>query len=173
MPRQRPLTDAERALWEAVARTAAPLSPAKAVRPEKSKRVAVADASLPPADPPARRRTGAAPEPLDRKTVTRIARGTLGLDGRLDLHGLTQDEAHRILQLFLTEAQANGGRMVLVITGKGGGGPDDRGVLRRSVPHWLSSPRFRGLVSGFDQAHRSHGGSGALYVRVKRARTGS
>lgn len=132
----------------------------------------MADISAPAAEPPPKRRAGAAPEPLDRKTVTRLARGTLGLDGRLDLHGLTQEEAHRILQLFLSEAQANGGRMVLVITGKGGG-PDDRGVLRRSVPHWLSSPRFRGLVSGFDQAHRSHGGSGALYVRVKRARTGS
>ncbi len=159
-------------MWEAVARTAAPLSPTKAVRPEKPRRVVMPEPTVPTALPPAKRRSGAAPDPLDRKTVTRLARGTLGLDGRLDLHGLTQDEAHRILQLFLSEAQANGGRMVLVITGKGGGGPDDLGVLRRSVPHWLSSPRFRNLVSGFDQAHRSHGGSGALYVRVRRARTG-
>lgn len=172
MPRQRPLSDAERALWEAVARTAAPLSPGKAVRPQKSRRITIVEIAEQPATPPAKRSSNAPPEPLDRKTVTRLARGTLGLDGRLDLHGLTQDEAHRILQLFLSEAQANGGRMVLVITGKGGGGPDDRGVLRRAVPHWLSSPRFRGLVSGFDQAHRSHGGAGALYVRVKRARTG-
>jgi DNA-nicking Smr family endonuclease len=61
--------------------------------------------------------------------------------------------------------------MVLIITGKGGDtGSGERGVLRHAVPRWLSSLRFRPLVSGFHEAHRTHGGAGALYVRLKRSR---
>lgn len=60
---------------------------------------------------------------------------------------------------------------VLIITGKGTSGENsERGVLRRQVPEWLSLPEFRGLVVGFEQAHIGHGGAGALYVRVRRAR---
>ena len=61
---------------------------------------------------------------------------------------------------------------MLVITGKGkvGGSEDERGVLRRQVPQWLSLPEFRSLVVGFEEAHIGHGGEGALYVRVRRAR---
>jgi DNA-nicking Smr family endonuclease len=60
---------------------------------------------------------------------------------------------------------------VLVITGKGKmGAESERGVLRRQVPQWLSLPEFRSLVVGFEEAHIGHGGEGALYVRVRRAR---
>lgn len=57
-----------------------------------------------------------------------------------------------------------------MITGKGASGDSERGVLRRQVPHWLGLPEFRAYVVGFDQAHLGHGGEGALYVRVRRAR---
>jgi DNA-nicking Smr family endonuclease len=101
----------------------------------------------------------------------RIARGAEAIDARIDLHGRTQSEAHGVLLSFLRRVQADGARTVLVITGKGGrdqGG--ERGVLRRQVPLWLMLPEFRLYVIGVEDAHVGHGGEGALYVRVRRAR---
>jgi DNA-nicking Smr family endonuclease len=101
---------------------------------------------------------------------TRVARGKEAIDGRLDLHGLTQNEAHAALLRFLRTATARDARLVLVITGKGGRGEGERGVLKRQVPQWLSLPEFRTLIIGFEQAHVAHGGEGALYIRVRRIR---
>jgi DNA-nicking Smr family endonuclease len=101
----------------------------------------------------------------------RVARGKDEIDGRLDLHGLTQSEAHAALLRFLRTASSRGARLVLVITGKGARAAEgERGVLKRQVPHWLGLPEFRALVIGFEDAHIAHGGEGALYVRVRRAR---
>jgi DNA-nicking Smr family endonuclease len=97
-----------------------------------------------------------------------VARGKHAIDGKLDLHGLTQSEAHGELLRFLRNAHARDARLVLVITGKGRGG--ERGVLRRQVPQWLALPEFRSLVLGFEDAHVTHGGEGALYLRLRRAR---
>lgn len=108
--------------------------------------------------------------PLDRKTKSRIARGTHRIDARLDLHGYTQSEAHDALIRFLRRARDNGASVALVITGKGARGDGERGVLKRQVPMWLSLPEFRELVVGFDDAHIGHGGEGALYVRVRKKR---
>lgn len=140
----------------------------------------------PPAPPP--------PIPLatlEPKTRRRLSRGA-EVDARLDLHGLTQAAAHQRLRLFLMEAQVLGYSVVLVITGKGetlklGAGfegglmagrggrgllepayGEERGVLRRAVPHWLASPDMRAVVVGFEGAARRHGGEGALYVRIRR-----
>ena len=113
--------------------------------------------------------------PLDDRTRRRLVRGALPIDERLDLHGLTQDAAHAALRRFLHGARARGARLVLVITGKGKPGGSafeqhERGVLRRSVPHWLGDPGLRDLVVGFEEAHLAHGGSGAIYVRLRRRR---
>ena len=84
---------------------------------------------------------------------------------------MTQTRAHRALQSFLQRASSDGLSFVLVITGKGAAAPGSgRGVLRRQVPEWLNLPEFRALVVGFEEAHKAHGGEGALYVRVRRAR---
>ena len=88
----------------------------------------------------------------------------------MDLHGLTQSEAHGALLHFLHAASARGARLVLIITGKGGRGDGERGVLRRQVPQWLALPDLRDLVVGFEDAHVAHGGEGALYVRLRRRR---
>ena len=81
------------------------------------------------------------------------------------------EQTHESLRKFLLDAQAAGNRYVLVITGKGKiGAESERGVLRRQVPQWLALPEFRTLVVGFEEAHIGHGGEGALYVRVRRAR---
>lgn len=100
----------------------------------------------------------------------RVARGRAAIDGRLDLHGLTQGEAHAALLRFLRAAVSRGARLVLVITGKGARGDGERGVLKRQVPQWLSLPEFRALIVGYEDAHVAHGGEGALYVRVRRSR---
>ncbi len=98
-----------------------------------------------------------------------VARGKEAIDARLDLHGLTQAQAHSTLSRFLRDASARGARLVLVITGKGSR-DGERGVLKRQVPHWLELPEFRSLVIGFEDAGVRHGGEGALYVRIRRMR---
>ena len=84
---------------------------------------------------------------------------------------MTQVRAHHALLRFLQRAHRDGLTFVLVITGKGKvGAESERGVLRRQVPQWLSLPEFRALVVGFEEAHIGHGGEGALYVRIRRAK---
>ena len=182
--RRRGLSDEDRALWHAVARSISPLrrrrrkpEPAEddAPAPPPAARKAKAVASPPPAAIPKPRAAPkpAAPPPLaplDRRTKQRIARGTHPIDGRLDLHGHTQDEAHAALFRFLRRVQADGGKVVLVITGKGTFGQGERGVLKRQVPLWLRLPEFRDLVVGFESAATGHGGEGALYVRLRKMR---
>jgi DNA-nicking Smr family endonuclease len=108
--------------------------------------------------------------PLGRRERSRLSRGRSEIDARLDLHGMTQVHAHRRLLSFLQRAHHDGLTFVLVITGKGVVGDTERGVLRRQVPQWLALPEFRSLVVGFEEAHVGHGGEGALYVRIRRAR---
>jgi len=101
-----------------------------------------------------------------------LARGHTAIDARIDLHGMTQAQAHGALLRFLHAAQAKGAKFALVITGKGAPNAPRgaRGVLRQQVPLWLALPEFRACVLGFDVAHVGHGGEGALYVRLRKAR---
>ncbi|KAA0124619.1 DNA mismatch repair protein MutS [Methylobacterium sp. P1-11] len=109
---------------------------------------------------------------LERSAKVGLRRGRLAIEARIDLHGMVQAEAHAALTGFLLRARAAGHAYVLVVTGKGGAGYAEafaeRGVLRRSVPHWLRGPELRGIVLGFEEAARHHGGGGALYVRLRR-----
>jgi DNA-nicking Smr family endonuclease len=183
--RPRGPTSEELALWGKVAETVAPIArprkakaepqpedkpvaPSKATRPKPPPATApyVPPQSLPAKGPPAL-------APLDKRTRSRLSRGVVAIDRRIDLHGLTQTAAEARLQRFLRAAQEEGARVVLVITGKGSDGGQERGergVLRRMTPHWLASPDMREVVVGFEEAARGHGGSGALYVRIRRAR---
>lgn len=100
------------------------------------------------------------------------------MNAAIDLHGLRQEQAHGALLAFLRRSQAVGHTVVLVVTGKGASGPDgdgfeERGILRRVVPHWLRLPDVRPLVLGFEEAAPQHGGAGALYVRLRRPRPGA
>jgi DNA-nicking Smr family endonuclease len=111
--------------------------------------------------------------PIGRREKSRLAKGRHAIDARLDLHGMTQARAHQRLIAFLRQAHGDGCTFVLVITGKGKvstTSEGERGVLRRQVPLWLDLPDLRSLVVGFEQAHIGHGGEGALYVRLRRAR---
>ncbi len=126
-----------------------------------------------PASPPP-------PEPFDPRAAKRIARGRREIDARLDLHGLRQQDAYGALRRFLAHSQAQGHSHVLIITGKGGGAEADdtrdfwtseqRGVLRRLVPHWLCEPAMRLHVVSFTESALKHGGSGALYVTIRKGK---
>jgi DNA-nicking Smr family endonuclease len=112
---------------------------------------------------------------VERKTLQALRRGRKDVDSVIDLHGMRQEEAHFALLSFLHRAQSSGHALVLVVTGKGGAAAshglfEERGVLRRMVPHWLRLPDLRHLVIGFEEASPQHGGSGALYVRLRRRR---
>lgn len=124
-----------------------------------------------PALLPAPPKPAATPHPagLDRVTRRKLAKGRVPIDGKVDLHGLTQREAHGLLLSFLSQARAAGRRHVLIVTGKGAS-MGSEGILRRAVPQWFATAAFRGLVSGYEDASRGHGGSGALYVRLRRIR---
>jgi DNA-nicking Smr family endonuclease len=166
------LSDDDRILWNLVARSARPLKGKTAVEIPDIIEPKPAPAAAPVNGIPA---TAAKPKTphmahsLDDQTLHKLKKGRLPIEGRVDLHGLTQDEAYSLLFSFLHRAHAGGIRYVLVITGKGSSSGGD-GVLRRAVPAWLSTPAFRPLVSSHDHAARNHGGSGALYVRLRRTR---
>lgn len=121
-------------------------------------------------------RLAKAPVQMDRKAFTRMKRGKLEPEGRIDLHGMRLDRAHPALVQFILSSQASGRRLVLVITGKGKPGPDTgpiptpRGVLKHQVPQWLSMPPLAQAVLQVAPAHLSHGGEGAYYVYLRRAR---
>jgi DNA-nicking Smr family endonuclease len=181
--RKRGLSEEERALWESVAKQVKPLRKRhRAVKPptaapEAEAAVIPKTAAAPRPPAPPRILPPARPEPpplapIGRRERSQLSRGRKEIDARLDLHGMTQTRAHRVLLTFLQRAHSDGLSFVLVITGKGkiSGAESERGVLRRQVPQWLSLPEFRSMVVGFEEAHIGHGGEGALYVRVRRSR---
>jgi len=180
--RKRGLSEEERALWESVAKQIKPL--------RKKPRAAKVQADLQDQEIPVVAKPAASPKPLalakglraakpappplapiGRRERSQLSRGRKEIDARLDLHGMTQTRAYRALSDFLQRAHSDGLTFVLIITGKGRmGAESERGVLRRQVPQWLSLPEFRSLVVGFEEAYTGHGGEGALYVRIRRAK---
>ena len=165
---RRPLRPDEVKVWAEVASTVEP-APGKVlpeVPPEAEPAPVAPPAAAPLRPKTARRRTpAAAPEVIEPKRQRRIVRERDSIDGRIDLHGMDQDRARAALHAFLQRAHDDGARAVLVITGKGLQG---EGVIRRRAPDWLAEPAVRPLIAGVSQAHRRHGGEGALYVALKR-----
>lgn len=168
----KPLSDEDRILWSKVASSAVPLKGRTPLAqdpqpPAVAGQKAVQPAALPEsaaARPGEQHKIG---RHLDRPTHDKLAKGRLPIEAKVDLHGLTQSEAHGLLLSFLHRAHASGLRYVLVVTGKGSTSKGD-GILRRAVPEWLATPAFRAVVGSHDAAARHHGGSGALYVRLRR-----
>jgi DNA-nicking Smr family endonuclease len=185
--RRRHLTAEEERLWTAVAGSVRPLRAKLTTKPSAAPLAKAASSKPQSAKPNVTKPNVAkhvehAPQPVAPKAKPpspakafalrerrQLARGKAEIGGRIDLHGMTQAEAHDALQRFLRRAQAEGAKFVLVITGKGGPG-GERGVLRRQVPLWLALPELRACVLGFDVADVGHGGEGALYVRLRKAR---
>lgn len=183
MPRR--LRPDEEALWRRVAEKATPL------RPDRPSPRLSEPAAIPRTDPvpefkvhdfrlgdmaQAGRATPAlmsrVPLRLDRRTQKDLSRGKRAPEATIDLHGMTLGQAHPALTRFVLASFATGRRLVLVITGKGKGADaawdTQKGVLRRQVPDWLAGPPLGNVVQEILPAHRSHGGSGAFYVILRR-----
>lgn len=185
--RRRSLTSDEVALWAHVTRHVNPMPGQARVEPPPAPEPPVAAPTAGSAQP--RQPEKPAPKspapaltplaPLERRLRQRLSRGNHPIDAVIDLHGMRQAEAHDALRGFLYRAQGQGHTVVLVVTGKGGGAVDrgglfeERGVLRRIVPHWLRLPDLRTVVVGFEEAAQHHGGTGALYIRIRRQRGGT
>ena len=110
---------------------------------------------------------GQAPS-LEKRTQMRLRRGQVAIEARLDLHGMTQSQAHDRVYRFLEAARNNGLRTVLVITGKGLRRDGQIGVLRSAVPQWLNELPLRDWIKAFDHAAPRDGGEGALYILLRR-----
>ena len=180
MPGRHPKSE-ERALWRAAMRGVAPLlkrlaaagtePPAAAESPPKPAKTKPTRRAAP--RPPAATLPDLAPgmtPGVDRRSAERLRRGERRIDARLDLHGMTQDEAHRALDAFLARAGHAGWRCVLVITGKGRPGTSAGGVLRAAVPRWLNEAPNRARLLAFTAAQPKDGGAGALYLLLRRKR---
>ncbi len=141
--RNRALSEEELALWESVAKQAKPLrkkhraAKVEAVSPDMEPPVTAKPPVLPRSLPSAshvRMQKPVAPPlaPLGRRERAQLSRGRKEIEAKLDLHGMTQDRAHRALSGFLHRARHDGMTFVLIITGKGKmGAESERGVLRR------------------------------------------
>jgi DNA-nicking Smr family endonuclease len=179
--RNRSLTAEDRRLWEEVRRSVRPLDPVRdhgrssgagedigdedLSQALKAKPGPPSHRPLPSWQPPMQSASPARLAHLDDKTVRKLKKGKLAIDARIDLHGMAESRAHNALNRFLEHARRQDHRIVLVITGKG---ERSGGVLRRAVPRWLAEPPLVHLVGSWRQAHVTHGGEGALYVRLRR-----
>jgi len=180
MPPRRP-TEEEKALWVRANADTKPLKrrapkieaePAPAPpKPAKSKKTPKPVAPLPRPPPPVKAPIdlGVRQAPgLDKRTAERFRKGQREIDIRIDLHGMTQDAAWRRLISAVERGTRDGSRTILVITGKGS---SSGGVLRATVPRWLSEAPLKALVLAHAPAQPKDGGSGALYVLLRRKRS--
>lgn len=192
MAARRRLSVEEQNLWQRVVQSVKPLHqrplPATSLQPEpEAAKKAAAEALHGKAMGAGQQRVNGSPSAavpqvpktpatgLDKRTAQRLRKGKMAIEGRLDLHGMTQKQAHQALQRFITASSRMNRRLVLVITGKGwdpmASRPEDAvGVLRRSVPRWLETPPLSQHVTAIIDAHARDGGSGALYVLLRRKR---
>lgn len=175
------------ALWAEVARTVRPLKRRRPAMPATASETAAGKPAatgrkkpkgrLPkavqPAPPPRAMpelAAGLAPG-LDRRNALRLRRGELPIEGRVDLHGMTLEQAAGALRRFVLASRKAGRRCVLVITGKGGRGPgQEGGAIRRELPRWLNGGDLRPMVVAFTEAQPKDGGGGAFYVYLRRER---
>ena len=144
--------------------------PVPAAKPARIRRAAAAPARpAPPKTPTVPALSHGEAAGLDRRTLDRLRRGQMPVEAEIDLHGHTQDAAHRALTGFILGQAASGRRCLRVITGKGFL-REGRGVLKEAVPRWLNEAPLRELVLAFSHARRDDGGEGALYVLLRRKR---
>lgn len=169
----RKLSAEEQTLWNRVVETVRPLRPVAmpvaAPAPAAAPRPAVSRSPAPKAAPPTRQ-----PGPgvtLDGSWDKRLARGAAAPDASLDLHGHNLDTAWTALDRALERAIGRGDRLLLLVTGKP---PSEakgkRGAIRAAVGDWLAVSRHAGDIAAVRGAHPRHGGSGALYIILRKRR---
>ncbi|WP_293883648.1 Smr/MutS family protein [Sphingomonas sp.] len=179
----RRLSADERALWSRVAasvrraRSKKPTEPLpetliEAVPATKAKPPVAALARQPKAPPVQLGVT------LDGSWDRRIATGGAAPERTVDLHGCGVDQAHRRLLLELELAISDDVRVLLVVTGKAPKSDASRidlplrGIIRASILDWLAASRHASRIAAIRPAHPRHGGAGALYIILRRAKNG-
>jgi DNA-nicking Smr family endonuclease len=180
----RGLSAGEAALWARLAATVVPLKR----QPAKPVAVAPAPPAPLPQQPTRRPPKGRVPPPLpkprpapapgpglDSSWERKLANAAIAPDFTLDLHGHTLDQAHQRLDIGLGQAKAMGARLVLLITGKprpvhAADRGERRGAIRAKVLDWLAAGPHASDIAAIRNAHRRHGGEGALYLVLKRRR---
>jgi DNA-nicking Smr family endonuclease len=105
---------------------------------------------------------------LDPRVVRRLRRGDFAIQDHVDLHGLLKEEAKAELESFLARSQKQGRRCVLVVHGRGLHSKDQVPVLKEALKRWMHTARFARHVLGFSSARPHDGGTGAVYVLLKR-----
>lgn len=189
----RGLTPEEAALWAKVAQTVTPLEGRRTSGGAKE----IAAPAPGGSGPPVRKPKGRSPQPprtppppslapgpsrlgeegrgLDSSWDKKLTRGVLEPDFTLDLHGHSLNAAHARLLRGLSQAKAMGARVVLVITGKprpadAAARGTQRGAIRAKLIDWLAASEHAQDIAAIRNAHRRHGGSGALYVVLRKRR---
>jgi len=168
----RPLAPVRRAA-PVVAEPAAPVAPVVS-KPARRVRAVIGAAPVPP--PRVVPRPSAPGETLDGGWDRRLRRGLASPDVTIDLHGYTLVQAHGVLEAGLHRALADGARMMLLVTGKPpkvrGSALDrpGRGAIRAVIGDWLTGSAHAPRIAAVRNAHPRHGGAGALYVILRRAR---
>jgi DNA-nicking Smr family endonuclease len=104
--------------------------------------------------------------PID--VLRTLRRGRFPVDSRLDLHGMSVQEARAQVELFLRTMRSRGERCVLVIHGKGEHSHLGIGLLRGEIAAWLSQGASSAHVAAFATAQSNDGGEGAVYVLIRR-----
>jgi DNA-nicking Smr family endonuclease len=104
---------------------------------------------------------------FSRKLMKKLKRGELPVQGYIDLHGLTKQEAETEVTDFLLESFRNGLRCVLIVHGRGLNSPESLPVLKEGLPQWLNRGRVRKVVLAFATARPYDGGTGATYVFLR------
>ena len=191
MSHPRGLSADEAEAWERLAKTVVPLNPPRDGEGDHAKHGGGAPSAKPdrkrastkPVVPLHPRPAVGGPPPrpgedgggLASHWERRLARASTEPDFTLDLHGHTLDQAYRRLDTGLTQAKAMGARMVLVVTGKSR--PVDaadrgtkRGAIRAKILDWLAAGQHASDIAAVRNAHRRHGGDGAIYLVLKRRR---
>ena len=111
---------------------------------------------------------------IDKTTLRKFKKEEFAVEAVLDLHGLNEDEAFEKVDNFIPQCYNSGKRCVIIVTGKGlNVHPDDdiftpKGILRKQVPQWLNMPRLRGMILVYKHPSERLGGSGALYILLRR-----
>lgn len=103
---------------------------------------------------------------VQKQTLRKLRRGQYTIEQELDLHGFTVAESKPVLNRFLTLAIQTGKRCVRIIHGKGHGSKNKTPVLKNKINGWLQKDD---RVLAFTSARQIDGGTGAIYVLLKKA----
>lgn len=198
MPPRRLAPD-ELHMWQRVAATVEPMNKRgrkaapevlaeKSVPPPKPPRTPLhlpsstplGSAKLPPITLPPPRRTQHQAATLDGHWDRRLKKGHVRPDMSLDLHGHTLASAQAQLHDALGRALMRGARVLLVVAGRVRPGADrmpmldgekrPRGAIRASLADWLAASPYADQIVALRPAHVAHGGAGAVYIILRRAR---